>query len=425
MIMVRHLFLDNPSFRQVAKGLVELHGLIKKGKDDSPEAESVRDALDAPLAALSENERKQAQWLSEDLYAVSEPSEADVQKEMNAQAQQMLYEALEARHRGEWDQSLKLLRRWRDYISPTLLSFLRGSIWLEAGHPDIAVVFYRHASEREPANANYRSIYLHVLSLSDPDGAEELAGHVLADADNFAPVVVARAADISFNKTKKTSDVKAAKLYRQLIQILERNIKRIEEDETTTSRASAYVMTVALLGFCNEFLGDVGAAIGFYSRGLQADADNDGLLVARGMLQYGASIHAIDDLERAARLGSPMVWPYLFLAHHYLITSQFERCRAMCETGFTKQASNTAKSQLQEWRAIAQAELGFPVESVRTAFEAAIRADPNNEFARRNQIAFEASLIVPPIHVHHKWERKTETAIRQLGLAERRYSLAA
>ena len=45
-------------------------------------------------------------------------------------------------------------------------------------------------------------------------------------------------------------------------------------------------------------------------------------------------------------------------------------------------ASENAKSQLEEWRAIAQAELGVPPEAVRTAFEAAIRLDPSNELAR-------------------------------------------
>src|SRR5271157_2040673 len=113
----------------VAKGLLALHWLIKDGKDDSPEADAVRDALDTPLKALNRIEKERAQWLSEDLYSVSEPPAAVTLKEMNTQAQQQLSEALEARQRGEWDQALSLLRRWREYISPALLSYIRGSIW--------------------------------------------------------------------------------------------------------------------------------------------------------------------------------------------------------------------------------------------------------------------------------------------------------
>ena len=88
-------------------------------------------------------------------------------------------------------------------------------------------------------------------------------------------------------------------------------------------------------------------------------------------------------------------------------------------------ASDSAKSQLEEWRAIAQAELRFPPESVRAAFEAALRLDPSNELARRNQNAFEASLGVPRTDSRSIWERNSEATVRQFGLAEQRYSFAA
>jgi len=86
---------------------------------------------------------------------------------------------------------------------------------------------------------------------------------------------------------------------------------------------------------------------------------------------------------------------------------------------------DTAKSQFEEWRAIAQAELGFPPEAVRAAFESAVRLDPSNELAKRNHDAFEASLRVPRTHPHPTWEQKSEAAVRQFGLAEHRYSFAA
>jgi len=88
-------------------------------------------------------------------------------------------------------------------------------------------------------------------------------------------------------------------------------------------------------------------------------------------------------------------------------------------------ASDTAKSQLEEWRAIAQAELGFPPEFVRAAFDAAIRLDPSNHLAKRNQAAFEASLTAHRMAHRTVWEQKPEATLRQFGLAERRYALAA
>jgi hypothetical protein len=173
--MIRQSLFGSPSLRLVAKGLIALHRLIKEGKDDSSEAESVRDALDAPLKALNATEREQAQLLSEDLYSISEPPAGTALKEMNPQVQQQLNEALEARQSREWDRALALLRQWREYISPALLSYLRGSIWLEAGNADVAAAFYGHAADSEPGNANYRALYMHALAVSDPVAAGKLA----------------------------------------------------------------------------------------------------------------------------------------------------------------------------------------------------------------------------------------------------------
>jgi tetratricopeptide (TPR) repeat protein len=425
MNQTAHPPFGGPSFKLVAKGLVALHQLIKEGKDDSPEAESVRDALDAPLMALNAAEKKRAQWLSEDLYSVSEPAAGTVQKDLSPQAQQQLNEALEARQAGEWDLALTLLRRLQELISPALLGYLRGAIWLEVGNPDVAALFFEHASESDPSNANYRAIHMHALGESDPDAARRLAGDVLADDEKHAPIVVARAADIRFNEARTAPASESTQLCRNLIPILERNTVRIERDADAASRVSAYAMTVGLLGFCHETLGNAGAAVDAYSRGLQANPNNDGLLVARGILLYGTSPRAIADFEQAVKLGSPVVWPYLFLGHHYLRTGRFEECRVMCETGLRTRGSDSAKSQLEEWRAIAEAELGFPPELVRVAFEAAVRLDPSNDLAKRNQAIFEASLAASRTPSRSTWEQKSEAAVRQFGLVERRYPVAA
>src|SRR5262249_7740457 len=85
--------------------------------------------------------------------------------------------------------------------------------------------------------------------------------------------------------------------------------------------------------------------------------------------------------------------------------------------------SDTAKSQLQEWIAIARAQLGFPPEFVRAAFEAALHLDPTNELARRNSEAYESSLRVSRAISPSLWEQKPEASLRQFGLAERRAEL--
>src|SRR5437763_17223079 len=104
------------------------------------------------------------------------------------------------------------------------------------------------------------------------------------------------------------------------------------------------------------------------------------------------------------------------------MTGRFDECRAMCERAFPLPASAAVQSELAEWEAIAQAEQGFPAETVRASFEIAIRLDPANEWARRNLAAFEAALALPG---KSKWRMRSEAALRASAQAERQYPTPA
>lgn len=167
----------SPTFLLVAKELVALHRLIRDGKDDSPEAEAVRDALDGPLNALNPTEKERAQWLSEDLYSGSEPPPEE-RKAMTAEAQQQFAEAFEAKGRGEWDRALILLRRWQTHIAPEVLSYARGAIWLDVGSRAAAAAFFEHALECDPDNVSYRTVYQRALDAGDPADAAPMLSEI-------------------------------------------------------------------------------------------------------------------------------------------------------------------------------------------------------------------------------------------------------
>jgi hypothetical protein len=80
-------------------------------------------------------------------------------------------EASAARNCGEWDRALDLLRQWRAYFDPALVSYLRGTAWLEAGDPETAALFYDHAYKLEPANGKYQAMALHALNLTNSTAA--------------------------------------------------------------------------------------------------------------------------------------------------------------------------------------------------------------------------------------------------------------
>lgn len=142
----------NPAFDTVVEGLLKLHELMVAGRGDTPEADAVRDELDAPLAELSPEEYERTRWLSEDLYSVIEPSTRSEPKPITPAARVALAKADTLRHTGEPDVVLELWRRWREYIDAATLSSRRCSLWRDLGYPAVAAIFDRHARELESAN---------------------------------------------------------------------------------------------------------------------------------------------------------------------------------------------------------------------------------------------------------------------------------
>jgi tetratricopeptide (TPR) repeat protein len=227
-------------------------------------------------------------------------------------------------------------------------------------------------------------------------------------------MAIAPAADIAFTAARSAPESEV----RRLIAVLERTLTRIEEGDESGVDRSSYAMAAGLLGFCHEFLGEIQAAVEYYSRCLQFFPNDHALLVARGILLYGSSPRAITDFELAIQNNSPMVWPFFFLAHHYLLSGRHEDCRAMCERALRMPASAAVKSELAEWAAISQAELRFPAETVRAAFEHSIRLDPSNDRARRHLATFEQAVHPPR---QEAWETRREADVRASGMSARRY----
>jgi tetratricopeptide (TPR) repeat protein len=407
---------NSPDFLAVRRGLLRMHQLAAKGLFESAEAEALRDAMDAPWEGLTAGERDRLTGLSADLNAISEILAERPAAEANPQAQGKLVEAYEARERGEWDRSLALLRRWDKYVPSALASYLRGSIWRAAGDAGVAAVFFDHASRLDPGNGNYEAVLLHVLKAVDLEKATERAEDVLAHSEDRTPAAVVHALEVVFATTHRAAESAANATFRRLIPLLERTLERMTEQEDIGG-AALVGMTLSLLASCHERLRDTRRAYEYYSRAIQRDPRNDALLTARGQLGYGTGPQSATDFEQAVRLGSSLVWPYLYLAHYYLANNRFEEARTTCELGLQRKSSDRVRSELQEFLAISQAGLGYPEDVVRRAFESAIRTDPSNDRARRNLDMFESALATRAPRPK-QWERRSESSLRTSSMEE-------
>lgn len=409
------------NYLAVVRGLRELHRLRTVEREDSPEADAVRDATDLPWEGLTEEEKKRLSGLSEDLYSVSNQQRPTV-LELKPQAQSRLVDAVQAQQRGEWDRVFEILRRWADYIDPALLSYLRGATWLEAGDPETASLFLEHASVLQPDNGKYLARFLTSLSRFDPIAAKRRAEAILNNPGRHPAHLVVYAASVVMVSAHSLPETEASQLFERLIPVLELSQTRLGDGDEGGVDLSIYSMACGFLGFCHEYLGRNQAALRHYSEGLVASPSNHELLMARGRLLYGGSPQAVHDLELAIEHGPSDIWPYFFLAHHNLASGLFEQCRSFSQRALELDGPDALKSELAEWLAISQSELGFPIEIVRESFETSIRFDPTNERARRNLAAFEAAAKPVPASVY---ETRGKSAIRASGLSGRRLRPAA
>jgi len=402
------------AFDLVARGTILLHQLIADGKGDEPEADAVRDSLDAPLASLSMSERERARMLSEDLYSLTEMKPDRELKAASADTQAGWQAFYNAKQRRQWDVVLDLIRKLQDNLPLVLLSYLRGLTWAGAGKYEIASAFYAKAAAIEP-RGNYPAFYLDALNKSNPTKARGVARKVVNSPDEYSAPTVIQAAHVLAAAARPLPANEARAIETGLIPVVERAMKALERDKEQESES--YIMAALLIGSAYEHKGDTRAAYDYYSRGLSVDPRNDTLLILRGMLMYGISPGAISDLELAVALGSKMIWPYFFLAHHYLVRNRLDDCRRFCERALDLCASAPMRSELLDWQAVAEAQLAFPAERVRRLFEDAIRLDPHNERAKKNLVTFNG-LAGRRQSKEPVWDWRTEPSLRAFGMAE-------
>jgi hypothetical protein len=143
---------DDTPARAYGRLLLRVHDLIANGQGDGPEADNVRDEMDAPWYALTEAEQERLGGLSEDLVALAEsnPRAVKMSAEERRQWGQDFGAAFEA---GDWDRTLVLLRRPPDDVPADHVAFFQADCWEHLGCPEVALRFMRAATRLDAARA--------------------------------------------------------------------------------------------------------------------------------------------------------------------------------------------------------------------------------------------------------------------------------
>jgi tetratricopeptide (TPR) repeat protein len=160
-----------------------------------------------------------------------------------------------------------------------------------------------------------------------------------------------------------------------------------------------------------EILDDLPAALQCYDEGLRLSPDNEMLLIGKGLLLYGSQTErAVEAFQRVvSNQGSPLVWPYFFLTHYYLLHQDYTQSLKLGKQARARAKTNTVRAELSQWQAICLSDSGYPPEVVRPVFEKALSLDPSNERIRRNSEAFERSQVEEG---ETGWDVESEDSLR-------------
>jgi tetratricopeptide (TPR) repeat protein len=174
--MTVHSSIDGSPAQKYARFLLELHKLSGQGKEETEEAEAIRDLMDSPWNDLGQTERDRLNGLSEDLYALGES-----RNKCNGMSKKENMELGAEIQRGflanDWDKTLCLLRSGPP-APPGMISFMQARCWEKLGYLEVAFVFAQEAERLNPGE--YAVVALHYLQqLGRSDQALAYANRII------------------------------------------------------------------------------------------------------------------------------------------------------------------------------------------------------------------------------------------------------
>jgi tetratricopeptide (TPR) repeat protein len=162
---------------------------------------------------------------------------------------------------------------------------------------------------------------------------------------------------------------------------------------------TVYSYVYSMLAACCRYLNRVDPAYFYYTWAIGLDPLNDALLTARGVLMYDRTeftTEAVEDFDRALRLGTSLAIPFYYVAHFLLRSGNFDACLKVIEDGLQKPGSKRLKSDMLEFKAIAFAATGRSPDLVRQTFKEAEEVDVTNKRVLLNLEIYEKGMTIPP-----------------------------
>jgi tetratricopeptide (TPR) repeat protein len=273
------MFADHVHYREYQRLLVELHGLIASGRNQSPEARDLRHRMEQIEVHLSEDEIVRLNALSADLSMIHdrEIPDPDVVARVLPQDLPRLIES--SYMRRKWEDVLELLRAGLTHLwRPDQIAYVRSRAYEELSELAPAVAFMDEAARRAPSREMYRALALRLLWESKRyQEAYFRARDYLADPTIKSRLIlmsggVVAQQSIRLPEPPDLKTVSTTAVYR---------IQQALPQETSPSLIFAGLVALGLLAV---HVDDTGSAVDAFRKALEVETTSDGQVTSTWLL---------------------------------------------------------------------------------------------------------------------------------------------
>ena len=374
--------VESPSYRESLQLILNAHARMRAGSKVKPTPEQ-QETIEGAWDELRPEEQERLWGLSADLYQFQGTEKLEPPTASNGPRELLVHRIGEAMGSGRWEQALRLLRLGPKELSQAQIAVFRGRAWQNLGHDEVALLFYDFAAGKELGDPVPAILALHTLfRLRRLEEAVARASRYASDP-NTSPNLLFKSADVLLAAALDSSGQERAKKYQQVINLLQTAMRR---EQDSTGRIGPFTSRgYAQLGLCYQLLDQHRNASGAYDQAVELMPTDAAVRVARGVFRYETDRDAAaEDFERAAALGTSLVWPYFYLAHRAFRENDHTRFAAMYIQAMERARSPVVLAKLLEWWAITLTQLRGPDQDALEFLSKAVELNPADQKAHHN-----------------------------------------
>jgi tetratricopeptide (TPR) repeat protein len=259
-------FMNNPAYVEYEALLRKLHQVTAHHGNDSAEAESVREQMDAPERRLNRWEINRLNGLSADLYMLRGE---EVLQSPAIEPDSLYRQIKEHQSWNDWDAVLSLLRHRPSTASHEAAALSRARAYESLGHYDAALLFLEFAYRNNAGDPFYQALRIRLLAdAGHLSRAASDAEHTLATRTG-PPLLLIAAADVLVEAAQNEALEFAQKRYERILSSLNAVLK--ETPRTSGLTANDFVLGELVRAACLFGLRNFEHALAALRKAVEAD----------------------------------------------------------------------------------------------------------------------------------------------------------